>query len=109
MQYNELTTAVGRLNGQLAVIKHVYDPSREFLAQVEYCNQRGNSGYAYLFWVDKRALCAYAETMTRVDAAHILSLEPSGLNEDELKTDHLGENWRMILNDPTVFLRRASS
>jgi len=97
MLYNELDEAVRNLNGQVAVIRHSLDPTRKFLAAIESCAQMGGETYLYLFWIDTAENCTYSETMTRVNGANIISLEPSGLSEDEIQTAELDENWESTL------------
>ena len=104
MEYNKLASLVDQLDGHLATIKLRSDPSREFLAQIEYCS----NGYVYLFWVDKRTVSAYAETMTRVNADDVISLEQSDILDSDVSTAYLGDDWKTALNDPDVFPQDSS-
>lgn len=99
MDYADLVAAVEALDGELATIRHRHAPDRLYLAEIEYCS----GGNVYLYWVDRRTLAAYAETLTRVSAADILSLEKSGIPVERLTTAYLGDDWRATLRDPEVF------
>ena len=103
MHYHELEAAVEQLDGELAAIRHRADPSREFLAEIEYCQQRDGLGYVYLFWVDRRTLSAYAETLTRVRGEDLISVQRSGIPLANLSAAYLADDWRTTLRDPEVF------
>ena len=99
MTYADLVVAVERLNGELGTIRLHRAPERLYLAEVEYCGSDG----VYLYWVDRRTLAAYAETLTRIGAENILSLEPSGIPVASLTTAYLGDDGRAPRCDPEVF------
>jgi hypothetical protein len=105
MEYVEILSAVEQLDGQLATIKHRRDPTREFLADIERCAQKDGIAYVYLYWVDRRTISAYAETLTKVRAEDILSLQKSGIPVEELSTAYLGDDWQTTLRDADVFPR----
>lgn len=103
MEYRELESAVALLDGELATIRHQRDPSREFLAEIEYCAEQQDVGYVYLFWVDRRTVAAYAETLTREMAADIIGLRKSGIPVASCTTAYLGDDWENTLSDSEVF------
>jgi hypothetical protein len=103
MEYRELESAVALLDGELATIRLRRDPSREFLAEIEYCAEQEGVGYVYLFWVDRRTLAAYAETLTGVKAEDIIALRKSGIPVESCTTAYLGDDWESTLRDVEVF------
>ena len=85
MEYHELESAVAQLDGELATIRHRGDPTREFLAEIEYFAERDGVGYVYLFLVDQRTF-AFAEGLARLKVADIIDLRKSGIPVENCST-----------------------
>lgn len=112
MDYQEFVEAVENFAGNLATIVFEDQPNRDFLADIEFCSERDGEGCVYLFWVDRRIMASYAETLTVVRVDSIREVHNSGIPADDCSVAYLGDDWRETMSDPLVFpgaARRAAS
>lgn len=89
MEYNELIAAVEQLDDELAIIRRRGDPTQEFLAEIEYCDQWKGVGAVYFFFVDKRTLTVQGEGLSKLTAEAVISLRKSGIPIDKPSTAHV--------------------
>ncbi len=106
MNFEDASTAVAALDGQIALIYHRANPGHPYYADVAYCsyNEGLERGFVELFWFDRRIMAAYAETLTRVDVRSLISIERSDIRSDEeSQVAYLGDDWEQTLKDRFVF------
>jgi len=85
MEYNDLLSAVEQLGDELAIIRYRSDPSREILADIEYCARWKGIGSIYFFRVDKETL-TYGEGLVKMQAEDVVELRKSGIPTDGLSS-----------------------